>query len=431
MYALYNTMLFLASPFLFALLLVRLFSDRNYHLGLPQRFGFVPLPASRKGKPVIWFHAVSVGEVVAAEPLVRAIRKAYPAATLFLSTVTATGQRTALLRLPEIDQVFYFPFDFPGTAGRAIRRLSPDLFVFLETELWPNFLRALSRKEIPAVLVNGRISPRSYRRYRWVRPLAARVLGQVRLFLVQTERDAEHLLLLGADPEKVIQTGNQKYDQAMWATPPDPSAVRNEMGIRPGEKLWIAGSTHPGEERLLLAAFRRLLDKVPEMVLLLAPRHLERLPEVESDVAAAGLFSIRKSALCAPPAQEGSRRGRVILLDSLGELARLYAGADLVFIGGSLVPTGGHNLLEAAAMGKVVFFGPHMENFAEAAGQSIAQGCGIQVKDAEELAERLGQWIDAPARLLEGAARARRWVSSHRGAVEKNLEWILRLIPQT
>ena len=436
MYALYNLSLLLASPFLLGVLLFRLLTDREYRPGLPERFGFLrPVPARKPGRegPVIWFHAVSVGEVVAAQPLVRAIRRTYPRAILVLSTVTVTGQKTARLSLPEVDWTFYFPFDSPGSTKRAIRGVSPDLFIFLETELWPNFLRALSQKGIPAVLVNGRISPKSYRRYRWVRPLAKRMLSQVRLFLVQTDRDVQHLLLLGADPQKVVRTGNQKYDQAIQSVPPEAGPLRAELGIRPDDLLWIAGSTHPGEEAVLLSAYRTLLEKAPRTVLLLAPRHLDRLPAVEAQVQEAGLLAVRRRAVPKPLAEarrpmEGGARPRVILLDTLGELAKLYAAADLVFIGGSLVPIGGHNLLEAAAAGKVAFFGPHMENFAEPAAQAVAHGCGVAVKDADDLARTLGEWIDAPLRRQEGEARAREWVASQRGSVERNLDRIVQLI---
>lgn len=490
MYVLYNTALFLLSPLLFGLLFLRLLFDKAYREGVGQRLGFfkdggrrprargqVPgvggqrklstmvsdsdLPASgtRPPAPIIWFHAVSVGEVIAAEPLVRAVRLEYPEASLLLSTVTTTGQTTARLRLPEIDRFFYFPFDLPGVVQRVLRYFSPDLFVFLETELWPNFLKALSQKGISSVLVNGRISPRSYRRYRWVTLLSKQVLARVTLFLVQTERDVRYLIDLGADPKKVFRTGNQKYDQALASVPPDPLSLRDQLGILPEHTLFIAGSTHEGEERMLLSTYRSLLSEVPEMVLLLAPRHLDRLPHVEDDVRTAGFVPVLKSKLetgglgpgargqgeyksnawaSASPApgprpptpgpQFSASSPRVILLDTLGELGRLYAAADLIFIGGSLVPIGGHNLLEAAVHGKVVFFGPHMVNFEEVAQQAIDEGCGVQVRDHEDLAESLMGWIATPERVLDGEARARKWVASHRGSVEKNMAWISKLL---
>jgi 3-deoxy-D-manno-octulosonic-acid transferase len=461
MYAFYNITLLLASPFLLGLFLFRLVADRTYRAGVMERFGFVkdvrrkaggfqsstpyPIPHTPRRPPVIWFHAVSVGEVMAAEPLVRAVRAAYPGATLLLSTVTVTGQATARQRLPEIDRLFYFPYDLPGVVQRAIRRLSPTLFIFLETELWPNFLRALSRRKIPSLLVNGRISPRSYRRYRRIRPLAKEVLSNVSLFLVQTDRDLQYLTDLGADPKKVIRTGNQKYDQAAGLDRSDPAGLRLRLGLSAGEKLLIAGSTHEGEEEMLLSAYRNLISSAPEVVLLLAPRHLNRLAAVDAAVRKAGLTPIRKSELAegveakgwrgeASNLKPGTSSGslppisRVILLDTLGELGGLYAAANLVFIGGSLVPVGGHNLLEAAAHGKVVFFGPHMENFAEVARQALAEGCGVQVKDPEDLSAALLGWLRSPERLSEGGARAKEWVASHRGSVKMNLEWIRRFI---
>lgn len=421
MYLFYNAGLLLAAPFLAGYLLFRFLTGRADRVWAAQRLGF--LPATPRRLPVIWFHAVSVGEVMAAEPLVRAVRAAYPSATLLLSTVTATGQATARSRLSEVDGYFYFPFDFPGVVRRVIRKISPDLFIFLETELWPNFLRALFREGVPAILVNGRISPRSYRRYRRVRRFTAGVLSKVALFLVQTDRDAAHLIGLGADPQKVIRTGNLKYDQAAGSALSDSSSVRRELGVAPAERLFVAGSTHEGEERMILSVHKRLVQQTPGLVLLLAPRHLSRLPAVEKEVREAGFVPVRKSEISG-----GGEEKRVILLDTLGELGRLYAGADLVFIGGSLVPVGGHNLVEAAAHGKVVFFGPHMENFAEASLQAVAAGCGVCAKDLEDLAALLGEWIRSPERLAKAEARAREWVASRLGSVEKNLEWIRRFV---
>jgi 3-deoxy-D-manno-octulosonic-acid transferase len=365
-------------------------------------------------------HAVSVGEVMAAVPLVQALRARWPAADVVVSTVTATGERVARARLPEAAAMLTFPLDFRGAVGRVVRRVEPACFIALETELWPNLLRALRRAKVPAVLANGRISDRSYRRYRLVRGLFRRVLDDMALFCMQSEEDARRIISLGASPERVLITGNLKME-----TP---------SGDAGAEQLWrrllhlgkapvvVAGSTHRGEEAIVLDAYLAIRPAADGLRLVLAPRHPERLDEVEALASARGLAVVRRSRV-SPGAG-----APVILLDTMGELASLYAVADVIFVGGSLVPVGGHNVVEPALHAKAVVFGPHMANFRDAVALLLRAEAAVQVRDRTELAATLGRLLtDASARQALGRAA---WtaVRAHQGACVRTVAALERVL---
>jgi 3-deoxy-D-manno-octulosonic-acid transferase len=403
MYRLYSLVLAGLALAYLPVFLVRKVWGAGYPLALRERLGFVRVPPRAPDRPRFWVHAVSVGEVMAAVPLVEALRGRWPEADVILSTVTATGDRVARTRLGEAVTAITFPLDFPGATRRAVRRVAPTCFVGLETELWPNFLRALHRAGIPAVLANGRISDRSYRRYRRVRPLFRRVLDDVRLFCMQSEEDARRVIRLGAGPERVVVTGNLKMELPAGESGTEQLWRRLlHLGAAP---VLVAGSTHRGEESAVLEAFRAARPAAEGLRLVLAPRHPERVEEVESLVSAQGLRVVRRSRVGASDGAE------VILLDSVGELAGLYAVADVIFVGGSLVPVGGHNVIEPARHAKPIVFGPHMTNFREAAALLLAAGGGVQVRDAAELGA-------AVRRLLEDQATRRRLGSAAWGAVQ-------------
>jgi 3-deoxy-D-manno-octulosonic-acid transferase len=393
----------------------------KYRRGLAERLGGVA-PWSEARAP-LWLHAVSVGEVMAAAPLARELRARHPELPLLASTVTETGRGVAEQRLPASRFVF-FPLDFGWLVERMLERLRPRLVLLTETELWPNFLRACARREIPVVVVNGRISPRSFPRYRLVRRWFGRVLRDVRLFCMQSEADAERILGLGALADRVRVVGNLKFDLPALAQVPDVGAVRRSLGLAPDEPLVVGGSTHRGEEEVLLGAFVRLRQVRPEACLLLAPRHPERLDEVERLVRQADLAVVRRSRLPAEPRGGAS----VILLDTMGELGLLYAAAAVVFIGGSLIPHGGQNILEPAAHARPVLHGPYMGNFAEVRDLFQAAGAAIQVEDGPALERQLELLVRDPARAERMGKAGQGILEAHRGATRRTVDLVDALL---
>ena len=420
MYRLYSVILTLLALGYLPLFLVRKVWGAGYPLALRERFGFVRVPPPPLSNGRFWVHAVSVGEVMAAVPLVQALSARWPAADVVVSTVTATGERVARARFGEAAATVTFPLDFRGAVRRAVRRVQPACFIALETELWPNLLRALRQARVPAVLANGRISDRSYRRYRLVRRLFRRVLGDIALFCMQSEEDARRIISLGAPPERVLVTGNLKME-----------APSGDAGA---EQLWrrllhlgsapvvVAGSTHRGEESIVLDAFLAVRPAADGLRLVLAPRHPERLDEVEGLARARGLSVVRRSRV------SPGHGAPVVLLDTMGELASLYAIADVIFVGGSLVPIGGHNVVEPALHAKAVVFGPHMANFRDAAALLLRADAAVQIADETALAATLGGLLaDAPARQALGRA-AWNAVRTHQGACVRTVAALERLL---
>jgi 3-deoxy-D-manno-octulosonic-acid transferase len=362
--------------------------------------------------PCIWIHAVSVGEALAARVLVPELRRRWPGHALCVSTVTPTGQAVAASGLAgQVDGVFYAPFDWAFSVRRALEVVRPELLLLVETEIWPNLIRQARRRGVRVALVNGRISPRSFPRYRRIRPFLARVLGEVDLFLMQSEPHAERLRALGAPPERVRVGGNLKFDSVGAAAPS--AELAGLLGAAdPARPLLVAGSTMAGEEEAVLAAFLEVRARVAGARLLVAPRHPERFDEVERLVKAAGVAVARRSRLA------GAAWGAepALLLDTMGELAQCYGLASLAFVGGSLVPRGGHNVLEAALAGTPVVVGPHMENFEEIAEALRAAGALVQVQDAEALAAALLDLMGDADRRRELGERGRRAALAERGA---------------
>lgn len=397
----------------------------GYARDLAQRLG--RLGERLPPEPRCWIHAVSVGESAAAVPLVEGIRARWPELGIVVSTITPTGARIVGDRLAGTATHRYFPIDLPGPVRRALDAARPRFFIAIETELWPNFLRALARRGIPAMIANGRISDRSFRRYRWVRGLMRRVLANVSVFAMQTEEDARRIIALGAPPSRVVVTGNLKSDLVPEPAGDDPAAWRERLRLGADTRLWIAGSTHRGEEAVVLDAFLRARTRCPDLALLLAPRHPERAGEVEELIRERGLTAARRSRLAA-----GTAPGAVLILDTVGELAALYALAEVVFVGGSLVPVGGHNVLEPAMRGKPVLVGPHMSNFREGAELLERSGGGLVVKDGPELERELARLLedrDLARRMGEAARQA---FAGRQGAVSATLDLIGRhLWPRT
>ncbi|MFQ5896743.1 MAG: 3-deoxy-D-manno-octulosonic acid transferase [Candidatus Methylomirabilia bacterium] len=371
--------------------------------------------------PRCWVHAVSVGEALASVPLVQEIRNLWPDLNVVVSTVTPTGAIAVRERLGSLATHCYFPLDFPGPVRRAVRTISPVFFVAMETEIWPNFFRELDRGGVPVIVANGRISDRSFRRYRLVRPFLRKVLRPVRMFAMQSTEDARRIRILGALPERVVVTGNLKTE--LSASEAGVEARWNQLlELTADEPIWIAGSTHAGEEEIILDAFVRLKVHHPGLILVVAPRHIERVAEVERLIQVRGLRSAKRSALPA------GRRVDVIVLDTIGELAQLYEVARIAFVGGSLIPWGGQNMLEPALRRKPVLFGPHTSNFRESATLLLDSGGGFLVKDSAGLeteAHRLLADPDLARRMGEAAFAA---VASRQGAVRETMELLKKIV---
>jgi len=316
-------------------------------LHLKARLGYGARPLTG---PTVWVHAVSVGESIAAQALLEGLRRAYPALPLVVTTVTDTGARVVRDRYGAVATHRFFPLDLPGAVRRAFSAIDPAFLVCMETELWPNVLRHAVRRRVPVMIANGRLSDRSFERYRLVRPLIKRVLDDVSVFAMQSPEDARRMIALGARAERVFVTGNIKHDAL-----PDAAGIvdlwRRLLALRADQRVWIAGSTHRGEDEAVLSAHRAASAEHPGLVLVLAPRHPERVSETVSLVNARGWSTVKRSEL-----PRGSIGDAVIVLDTVGELAQLYAVADVVFVGGSLVPAGGHNMLEPALRRKLVLF---------------------------------------------------------------------------
>jgi 3-deoxy-D-manno-octulosonic-acid transferase len=391
---------------------------RGYGRDFAQRLGHVApgLPA----EPRCWIHAVSVGEAATAAALVRGIRARWPELGIVVTTVTPTGARIVASELGQIATHRYFPLDLPRAVRRALDAVRPRFFLGMETELWPNFLRALAARGVPSMIANGRISDRSFKRYRVVRPFVARMLRGVSVFAMQSEEDARRIIALGAPEDRVVVTGNLKTDLA-----PATSGVDWErlLSVGPDDLVWIAGSTHRGEEPVILDVFERLRAEFPTLVLIVAPRHPERAGEVERLVGQRGMPVVRRTAL-----PSSAPRGAVVILDTVGELADLYRLAAVVFVGGSLVAAGGHNMLEPALRRKPVLYGPHTENFRDSASLLEVAGAAVAVKDAGGLEREMSRLLsDRAARGAMGEAGFAA-VAARQGAVVQTLDLVARVL---
>ncbi|HLQ07511.1 MAG TPA: lipid IV(A) 3-deoxy-D-manno-octulosonic acid transferase [Steroidobacteraceae bacterium] len=418
----YLLAVYLAAPVISAVFLWRGLRDRGYWRNFGERFGF-GAPAAPHG---VWIHAVSVGEVQACAPLVGVLRQRYPDLPLTVTAVTPTGAARARALFGGAAQVRYVPFDLPGAVRRFFARVQPRLAVIVETELWPNLYRECGRRRVPLVLASARLSARSVGRYRRLGALFRDTLSQAAVVAAQATGDAERFQALGADPASTHVTGNLKFDFEL-----PPQTVERGARLReqyaPARALWVAGSTHGGgEEQTLLEAQRRVRALHPEALLVLAPRHPQRFAEVAALLHQGGVSFVRRSQGAAAAAHTCE----VLLLDSLGELLDFYAAADVAFVGGSLVPIGGHNLLEPAALGVPILTGPHNSNGEEIARLLIASGAAEVVRDAATLGARIGTLLANPEARVRIGAQGRASVDSNRGALGKLLGLIEPLLSE-
>ncbi|HEU4415496.1 MAG TPA: 3-deoxy-D-manno-octulosonic acid transferase [Candidatus Angelobacter sp.] len=413
MYVLYSFLLacaaILSLPW-WALQMLRL---GKYRAGLGERLGFVS-PRLKDAKPgCVWVHAVSVGEVLAVSRLVTELQSAYPGTQIFVSTTTATGQSLARERFGD-GRCFFMPLDFGFSVRSYLNALQPRLLVLAETEFWPNLLHLARKRRTTVAIVNARISDRSFPRYRRFRWFFSRVLSQVDLFLAQTAVDAERLRAIGAAPERVRVSGNLKFDFRPGTTSKLAQDLRASLGK--DALVIVCGSTAEGEEGPLLEAFKAILQKIPQAVMILAPRHPERFDKVAGLIASLDIpYQRRTTWTTGAPL-----RGAVLLLDSVGELASVYALADVAFVGGSLVPTGGHNILEPAQYGAAIVVGPHTFNFREIV-KIFADGHALRVVALETLSRQLLDLLQHPEQRRRLGENGKRLFQQHSGATEKTV----------
>jgi 3-deoxy-D-manno-octulosonic-acid transferase len=399
---------------------------RKFHHGFAQRLGNLPqnIPAG-----AIWLHAVSVGEAMAARPLLEELRRLFPDRRFVISTVTPTGNKIALGLARDGDAVIYLPLDFSFIVKRVIGRIKPALFIGVETELWPNLISSLAKNKVPMVIVNARISDRSFRGYRLIKLLIRPLLNKISAFCARSQTDEQRLMALGANPDKVRVSGNLKFDTL--------AQVFNFEGLRLGladeDQLWVAGSTHPGEEEIVLGVYKSLLSEFPKLKLLIAPRHPERAKAVGKLVSKCGFSSLFISSLeerttrDAPACPAGRQRTTVFILDTIGQLMNCYALADIVFSGGSLVKKGGHNILEPAVLGKAILFGPQMFNFRDVSELFLKSQAAILVHGKEELREQIGHLLHKPGQIAALGQRAKGLVLENQGAARRNAEIIRKV----
>jgi len=412
----------------------------KYLTNLDERLGFsVPgvakLPTQRPG--AIWIHAVSVGEALSGVALARRLKEAYPQRPLIVSTTTITGQTLARERMPFADAVIYFPLDWVFCVRRVLNAVKPSIVIVLETEIWPNFLREARRRHLPVVFLSGRISDRSFARYQkylgifgfYLRPFLASALKNAAAFLMQTETDAERLRKLGVPAECVLVSGNLKYDLELPSATPLSDWLAEECKRRQRWPVIVAGSIVATEEPLALIAFGVVQGDFPKALLVMAPRKPERFAAAAEFIEESHRRFVRRSELAvAGPGLLGTGGGNgipdnatVLLLDSIGELASLYRLADGTFVGGSLVESGGHNILEPAAFGKVPVFGPSMENFAAMAARFVEAGAAIQVGSPEDAGVEWIHLLKDPGKMKKMGETARQLVESSRGALDRAL----------
>jgi len=418
---LYTFAMFLVTPLLVLRLLARGLRSRPYHRRWPERFGFFDAPGFRGS---LWVHAVSVGEVNAAEPLIKALRRDYPNAPLVITTVTPTG--TARVHQLFGDSVFhvYLPYDLPFAVSGFLRRIRPRLALIVETEIWPNLYFACRRRGIPLMIVNARLSERSLRGYKPLRSLLRSALRCARLIAAQSRTDAARYRLLGADPQQIVVTGNMKFDMPI----PDGAvaagaAIREHWGLR--RPVWIAASTHEGEELAVLEAHLQVLKRLPDALLLLAPRHPERFRVVENSVRSLGFSVATHSADRLPLSTH-----QVFVIDAMGQLMPFFAASEVAFVGGSLVPIGGHNVLEPAALSIPVLVGPHTFNFEEITLSLIQQGGAERVPDAARLGPVTLQLLLDPLRRENMGRAAQQVFERERGAVQRVMQLIDTLLQE-
>ena len=429
MHILYNLLALLLVVLAAPVFIIRLIREEGFGQRLRQSFGFLPhrdvAPVAHKN--CIWLHAASVGEIVAASPIVKEIRQTFPEKPILVSVVTAAGYTMAKRIIVEADSIIFFPLDLPNISHNVVKKIRPSVFLLVETELWPNFLRAARHFSIPVMMVNGRISDKSVKQYRYLHTVLKSMLGTVEKFCMQSTIDAQHIIRLGADPKRVVVTGNTKFDQNYTSvTLEEQEHIRKEMGFPQNSPILLAGSTHKGEEEFLLKALAKVRENSPNLKLVIAPRDVMRATEIANLTVNYGFIAKRRTALL----EEPSTSHDVVILDTIGELGKIYSVGTVVYVGGSLIAQGGHNILEPAAHGKPIIVGPHMFNFKDTYALFSARQACITVDDAASLAENIIELLNNEELCNRMSEETLTIIKENRGAARNSMIYLREILQQ-
>ncbi len=423
-YFTYNLVLTFILTIYVSYLLIRALIQKDFRTELLERMGYFHYVSSKR---TIWLHAASVGEISGSIPILKKIKEEFPANDIIITTMTRSGNETAKKSFPEAKKILFFPIDHPFFLNNVIKKIKPALLLIAETELWPNLIMSCRRLKIPIIIFNGRISKKSFPRYNLFKSFFKSLLNQNILFLMQTEEDRDRILSIGAPLERTKVMGNLKFDIT-----PSPSWEERRIEfskllmIDERDLILIAGSTHSGEEEVILEIYKRLKNLFPNLILILAPRHISRIAEVEEILKKKSISWIKRTSLQTNIFERNPHD--VILIDTIGELMNLYSLASLAFIGGSLVPVGGHNPIEPLLFKKCVLFGPHMFNFKEISGLLIKEGGAIMVKDDKELYYQLMNLLSDETLRNQIGERGYKIIENNRGAKERIFEEIKNLL---
>lgn len=424
-FLLYDILLHISVICLLPYFVVKMFTAKKYREGIPERFGFIKAEKIRAaaGSPLIWIHAVSVGETKAVTPVVKSLKQRNPGVKILFSTVTSTGNATAAKDLSGlIDALIYFPLDLSWAIKRVARAFSPAAFVVVEKEIWPNIFLEMKRANVPVIILNGTISGRSHGRFLRFSFFFKEVFGCVSLFSARTEDDRKKAIEAGVREGNARTAGNIKFDLSPPSALPNYlDTIKEALRVSPSDAVMVAGSTHPGEEEKVVSAFKAISKEHPNARLIIAPRHPERFPEVEALLKRSGLEFTKRSK---------GGGAKIVLLDTIGELMPVYSFSTIAFVGGSLVPgIGGHNLLEPAYYGKPVLWGPHLTTYASMAELLEGNGGGFTVRDENDLAEKANALLSDKVNRERAGTAARKVVEANRGAALKSveaIEWFMK-----
>lgn len=427
MHFLYNllTILFivLATP----VFIMRYIREEGFGQRLQQSFGFLPaedlVPVAHKG--CIWLHAASVGEIVAASPIIKEIRREFPGKPVLISVVTSSGYAMAKRIIKDADSIIFFPLDLPYLSYSVVKRIRPSVFLLVETELWPNFLKAARHFSIPVMMVNGRISDKSVERYHYMRSVLKDMLNTVDTFCMQSTIDAQYIIRLGADVRRVVVTGNTKFDQTYTSiSPTEQQVLLQEMGMQDIAAILLAGSTHTGEEEMLFTALQKVRESFPTVKLIIAPRDIMRCEEIVDLAANYGFKGALRRTLLTEPNNDHD----VVVLDTIGELGKIYSVGTIIYVGGSLVPRGGHNILEPAAHGKPILVGPHMFNFKDTYALFSRREACVTVYDATTLGTSFLEILNNEQLRLKMSQETLAIIQENRGASRKSVMYLKELL---
>ncbi|MFH1655382.1 MAG: 3-deoxy-D-manno-octulosonic acid transferase [Candidatus Omnitrophota bacterium] len=398
---------------------------RKLHKGFLSRLGFLPKELTKlKDKDYIWIHAVSVGEALVVSKLLDVLRKQLPDKKLLISTVTPTGNKIARSLIKNQDIVIYFPLDLSLIVRKFVNRINPCVFVTAETEIWPNIINYLHKRRIPIIIINGRISKRSFKGYRKIRYFLKGILNKISLFCMQTLDDAEKIIYLGADKDKVKVIGNLKFDETF----PSHSYQTTDLGLKKDDRLLIAGSTHSNEEEIIIRVYKNILRDYPRLKLMIAPRHIDRVNSIIELIKANNFKVIKFSKVKNEQLNLTAYSNYIFLVDTIGDLKTLYNLATIVFVGGSLVNKGGHNIIEPGYFGKPIIFGPNMSNFQDMTDTFLSRKAAIQVKDEQGLQKNIKMLFDNNVRTQTISKNAKEVVEENRGATERTVNLLKEIL---